>query len=380
MTQKLQLFISLPFLAIVFTVPLVQAALELKEDETPVIAELFTQMPDEENLRAFEKDLEDASFFEEKLRPVAQLLSYVLTRDMGIKAIEARKGWLFYAPDVRYTYEPYYATSRALWPEGRDPVSIVEDFRDQLARFGAHLLVVPVPTKPSIYPDKLSPLCEAQAEVAQNTSRFIAELERRGLDVLDLRPSLQAARAQAEPQPIYMLTDTHWNRLGLLAAAKAVAQRIRSLPGLELQGAADRYATKRVTVSRQGDIATMTQIPYIEKLVEAEAVEVDQVLERATLALYADDPSSPVLVLGDSFSRIFQTDEPGSAGFIALLARELGMPVSSIVNDGGASTLVRQELARNLSSLNAKKIVVWEFVERDIRFGMRGWQEVRLLP
>ena len=35
-------------------------------------------------------------------------------------------------------------------------------------------------------------------------------------------------------------------------------------------------------------------------------------------------------------------DEPGAAGFIAHLARELGQPLTSIVNDGGASTLVRQ--------------------------------------
>ena len=53
-------------------------------------------------------------------------------------------------------------------------------------------------------------------------------------------------------------------------------------------------------------------------------------------------PESEVLILGDSFLRIYEQDEPGAAGFIAHLARELGQPLTSIVNDGGGSTLVRQ--------------------------------------
>ena len=61
---------------------------------------------------------------------------------------------------------------------------------------------------------------------------------------------------------------------------------------------------------------------------------------------YQDDPDAEILVLGDSFLRIYQQDEPGAAGFIAHLAQELQQPLTSLVNDGGASTLVRQELYR----------------------------------
>jgi hypothetical protein len=89
-------------------------------------------------------------------------------------------------------------------------------------------------------------------------------------------------------------------------------------------------------------------------------------------------PTTPVLVLGDSFLRIYQRDEPGSAGFVSHLARELKMPLSSIINDGGGSTLVRQELYRKPDLLKGKKVVVWEFTERDIRFGVEGWQNVPL--
>lgn len=56
----------------------------------------------------------------------------------------------------------------------------------------------------------------------------------------------------------------------------------------------------------------------------------------------------------------------------------LGKPVASIVNDGGASTLVRQELYRKPELLKNKKVLIWEFVEHDIRYGAEGWQKVKL--
>jgi hypothetical protein len=93
---------------------------------------------------------------------------------------------------------------------------------------------------------------------------------------------------------------------------------------------------------------------------------------------YQDQSDSEVLVLGDSFLRIYQQDEPGAAGFIAHLARELKQPLASVVNDGGASTLVRQELHRRTALLKNKRVVVWEFVERDLRLGTEGWQHVPL--
>jgi len=84
------------------------------------------------------------------------------------------------------------------------------------------------------------------------------------------------------------------------------------------------------------------------------------------------------LILGDSFSRIYQTDAPRSAGFISHLAKELNTPLSSIVSDGGASTLVRETLARRSGVLKGKKLVIWEFVERDLRFGAEGWKRISL--
>ena len=89
-----------------------------------------------------------------------------------------------------------------------------------------------------------------------------------------------------------------------------------------------------------------------------------------------DFRKSKILILGDSFSRIYQTDAPVNAGWIAHFARNISRPVSSIVSDGGASTLVREKLARKAGVLKGKKLLIWEFVERDLRFGAEGWKTI----
>ena len=124
----------------------------------------------------------------------------------------------------------------------------------------------------------------------------------------------------------------------------------------------------------------MLQVRPIERALEPESLVCRQVVHSDTGKPYRDAPESEILILGDSFLRIYEQDEPGSAGFIAQLARELSQPLTSIVNDGGASTLVRQALARRATLLSNKKLVIWEFAEREIRYGIEGWKIVPLAP
>ena len=105
--------------------------------------------------------------------------------------------------------------------------------------------------------------------------------------------------------------------------------------------------------------------------------EDDSLYYDTTVTPFKDDfRKAQILILGDSFSRIYQTDSPVNAGWIAHFAKEMGRPVASIVSDGGASTLVREKLARKSGVLKGKKLLIWEFVERDLRFGAEGWKEV----
>ena len=121
----------------------------------------------------------------------------------------------------------------------------------------------------------------------------------------------------------------------------------------------------------------MMRSPPLERLLEPEEVLCTRVV-LPDAEPYADDPESEVLILGDSFLRVYEGEDPGSAGLIAHLAHGLGFPLTSIVNDGGASTLVRQQLSRASELLQRKRVVIWQFIERDVRFGVEGWQDVQL--
>ena len=159
-------------------------------------------------------------------------------------------------------------------------------------------------------------------------------------------------------------------------AASAVARRV--LEGGAVRRGDHAYRGRPVTIRRLGDLVQMLKVPEIERTLEPELLTCPQVVESDSETPYRDAPGSEVLVLGDSFLRIYEHDEPGSAGFIAQLARELGQPLTSIVNDGGGSTLVRQELARRPDRLRNKRLVIWAFAEREIRYGTRGWEVVSL--
>jgi hypothetical protein len=124
----------------------------------------------------------------------------------------------------------------------------------------------------------------------------------------------------------------------------------------------------------------MTRSPQTEARVTPQSIATEQVVRRDTGALFSNDPSPEVLVLGDSFLLIYERDPPGGAGFVAHLALALRRPVGAIISDGGASTLVRQALYRRPKLLTRAKVVVWEFVERDIRLGTEGWHSVPLPP
>ncbi|NIA13365.1 MAG: hypothetical protein GWP08_04735 [Nitrospiraceae bacterium] len=364
------LFLIGAFAVIISGVGLTQALVEARRGERPQFTDLFLHAPSEEHLRGFEEDLEDASCFTEYLRPAMQYAQFAALGNTGDYALMGRDGWLFYKNGVQFLIEP--------WDGNAAVADVIVSFRERLAGRGIELLVVPAPGKASVYPDRLTARARAGGGVVYAHSRqLMGQLKARGVAMVDLFEVFDRARAEEGDEPdLYLQRDTHWSPAGMRLAAEAVAARLIELGWVARGDAA--YDLRPASIERRGDIVHMMRSPRIEARFERQRVDCAQVVTKGEGLLYADDPQSEVLVLGDSFLRIYQADEPESAGFIAHLARELGMSLASIVNDGGASTLVRQELARKPELLSGKKVVVWEFVERDIRFGAEGWQDVAL--
>jgi hypothetical protein len=425
-TRKSELILLLCFLAVIAGVPVTQTCIELARHERVQATDVFRYEPTAKNLRQFEHTLAEKSWFQQKLRPKVQRFLFATLQDTGAKAVLGRDRWLFYRPDLRYVLEPDRPETGATdskWvqpSDGRTHRESVQKaiirFRDQLKERGITLVVMPVPGKPSVYPDQVTRRAAGdERQFRSPTLNLIEGLQRQGVVTVDLFAAFQTARgagARASNNPLYLAQDTHWTPLGAQIAAHTVAARLSELnfaPPI-----AKEFRTQRVAVTRWGDVLDMMQIPVLRGRFAAETVECLQVLDPALGPMVPDASAPPgtccypgqqasVLVLGDSFCRIYQYPEPqslgelpaaaatkgagessakrllpGSAGFISHLALALKSPVDAIVSDGGAATDVRRKLGTNPEILEGKKVVVWEFVERDIALGAQGWEEVAL--
>jgi hypothetical protein len=348
-------------------------------------------------LRPYEKEMENSSVFALWARPRMLFSCFLLFRDLGEKGVLGRNGWFFYKPDVDFLVKPGVSDRRSIAVDPNDrpvsdnPVAAIKKFKEQLTARGIDLLLVIVPGKPSIYPDMVSSRMQpALAGTFSHSLRMLSDLKKEGVETIDLFTPFARERLRDNNagDSLFLHEDTHWKSRAVRLTARVVAERVRRYPWF-LQGTAE-YVLDSVSIERTGDIGTMSALPLDkvhgryglflpEKTVcykvyriarDRKGVETERVP-------YKDDfRSSTVLLLGDSFSRIYQTDEPRSAGWISHLALELAQPIASLVNDGGASTLVRRSLARKPNLLKGKKLVIWEIVERDFRYGDEGWKDV----
>ena len=370
--------ISAAFLILIAAVPLVQTSSELARGERVQTLELFSRVPTPANLRAYESDLETGSVAAGFLRPWMQYAQFRLLGEAGEKAAVGLDGWYFYKPGLEYVTRRPPVSQPGDSPN--DPLQAILAFRDQLAARGIRLLVMPVPNKESIYPERLTRRADgAGVVVCRQTRELLEKLWASGVEVVDLFDVFSRAKqdpGESNARALYLAQDSHWSPAGVSLAAKAAADRLRA-QGWVLPGTVP-YDVRPAPIRRVGDVVRMLQSPPIERFVGAEDIPCDQVVRCDTQAPYADDANADVLVLGDSFLRIYEQDEPGSAGFVAHLARQLGRPVTSLISDGGGATLVRQELHRRPRILAGKKMVLWEFAERDIRLAAEGWPVIPL--
>lgn len=381
-------------------------------------------------LRAFEKKVEDENALVLAVRPRYQLAVWNIFNDPGEKVVlgSGEGRWLFYRQDVEFLVQPSPLDVRSAKLD--NPIKAIEKFRDQLKAKGVELLVVVTPGKPSIYPERLTGNVSTVMATESHGKKILDSLAKLGFNTVDLyTPLLAAKKDDASLGPLYLNDDTHWTPRGAELAAAEIAAAVKRLDSdgkinlTELrQKHADgsypmSFVAKDSVADRMGDVGEMSGLnkfgvfktqrvtghvvmqQNINSL--ADSICIDSAYKECknnsnTLCLWTsltacgfkydttvtpfkdDFRKAQILILGDSFSRIYQTDSPVNAGWIAHFAKNMNRPVASIVSDGGASTLVREKLARKAGVLKGKKLLIWEFVERDLRFGAEGWKDVEL--
>ncbi len=291
-------------------------------------------------------------------------------------------GWLFLRAELRFlTLEKFWGdeaakVSLAGKADSADPIPAIVDFRDQLKQRGIDLVLMPVPAKAAIYPEKISTEAVASKEDPAPFLRgFYDELRAAGVDVLDLAPQFREQQAH-EKGAVFCRTDTHWSGVGCVLAAQALAAKLR--PKFATHASAKSYTGEWRKAAINGDLAPLLP-PGVSKPPQEE-IAIRSVSEKGSGAGVQPDLNSPVLILGDSHTLVFHDFLCEKSGLIDQLALELGFAPDLIGTRGSGANAVRVSLyrdsTRNPEYLAKKKMVVWCFTVREFADADGGWRKL----
>ena len=290
-------------------------------------------------------------------------------------------GWFFLSSDSRFLSVGQFwgadaaKVSRAHKPESADPIPAIVDFHDQLKKRGIDLLLMPVPPKAAIYPEKIVPDVDLHGETAAPyLARFYDELRKHEIDVVDLSSAFLQNRAN-EHGPVFCKTDTHWSGLGCVLAAQTIKDKIQE----QLAGQPRKdYAAEWKEITIKGDLGDLAG-PNIKKP-EPEKVAVRTIADKGTGTAISPDANSPLLVIGDSHTLVFHDFLGEKSGLLDQLAYETGLAPDLIGTRGSGSTSVRISLYRRARKdpgyLAKKKVIVWCFAAREFTESDQGWDKV----
>ena len=296
----------------------------------------------------------------------------------GSKALAGSDGFLFFRNSIAYVLGGDLARQSG----DRNPIPVIVEWKKLLAKHGVDFLFVPIPTKEEIFPDKtgVAPGDAALAPFAGKVvnpfeRKFLLDLADQGVETVDLLPAFLAERTSGTHprEPLYQAQDTHWTARGLELTAKIVAERITHFPWYKALAAhRAAYKTKKESFTRHGDL--YARLPEGERTRYAPETLVGHQVVNPDGTLYEDDPDSPIVILGDSFTGVYELMDCEHAGVSAHIAKQIGYPVDLLMSYGGGPNVREKLLRRGEDKLASKKLVIWMMTARDLFDHAEGWQ------
>ncbi len=284
-----------------------------------------------------------------------------------------------------------------LWvSEGLTPVNLervdgalatISKYHTILQREGWILVVVPVPSKLSIYSDRYiwpcletDPLTRRPIErdrADEVYDRLVGQLQAEHIPVIDVRALFRAERLAHPDALLYPPGETHWSGHGLKITADATAELVSSLSGVHRRQITPRYLEVEEVADMAKGFDPLPQWPsrlqpvyrYKDRLVSGDVTAGFQ---------YAQNPTSLMFVAGTSYSGQFVWHVGEPVGFAWAIGGQLeecefyngaqaghgsyaAFETFLAEREGKAADFSRR---RNLRDF--PKIVVWEFPIRDL--------------
>jgi alginate O-acetyltransferase complex protein AlgJ len=296
-------------------------------------------------------------------------------------AIRGAEDWLFLTAELRHlSAGRFWNDDAAALEQGTgdasDPLPVMTDFYAQLKMAGVELIVVPVPAKAAVYPDKLGVMDSPPAHgerIDKSDAAFYRVCGDRGIRILD--PGSDYLQARATDPPTFCKTDSHWSGRGCVLVAELLSKEIRTRSWFASVPKRTYRAEWRETAIH-GDVSTL-----VSPQAGAENVALRYVTDE-TGQPPADWRQSPVLLLGDSHTLVFHAGEDmhgTGAGLADQLAFDLGFAVDVVGVRGSGATPARINLLRRKDNLAGKKLVIWCFSAREFTEASGGWRRVPVI-
>lgn len=252
-----------------------------------------------------------------------------------------------------------------------NPLPRLLELKAYLDSLGIQLLVVPVPVKEEIYSERLISGTSESLCVHPIGRQFTKKMLESGLDIVDLYPILKAAKAGDQaPSFAFQRYDTHWANSGLLASLEAIAARITQYAWYEKSNPTPGFLEMRdTTIVREGDL-----VPHVPENQKAQflpdTLAVHKVFKNNEP--YSGKKNAPILLMGDSFTGVFESVDQRSGGPGSLIAFATGLDVQVLTSWGGGPG-VRHRIKRLKSDLDSKRLVIYMMTARDFWRSPMEW-------
>ena len=252
---------------------------------------------------------------------------------------------------------------------------------------GWKLVVVPVPTKVSIYRERCQwpileknlinrePVTKDKADEFYDT--LIKGLEAQNIRVVNLQSEFRNYLKRHPDSMIYPRGESHWSGLGLRLAAQATAMTLEK-----------HFSFKRRDVSYSflevEEIADLAQafdpLPILLGPLKNIYKYKDQLVngEQGKGYIYPSEPDALIVVVGTSYSGQFTWHIGEPVGFAWVLGLNLeNIKIQNAAEAGQGSTFAMQKFLRERGKIilqndktikpyTTSKVLVWEFPVRDI--------------
>lgn len=346
---------------------------QLKQHPVTTILE-----PQTIRLKSELKKRESWEIWARSLKPFHQQIRRKLKkRPKKLRSLIGKDGFLFYRNSMEYVV----GGDLQKQPKQKNPFPVIVEFRNFLKEQGVDFLVVPVPTKVEVFPDKLlsDKFDVHQLPVLNPYGRkLFLELTQAGVEVVDLLPAFLKARAQRKPEdePLYQPQDTHWTDRGLRLAAGIIAERIKQYPWYpDLEKSAVDFSVEKVTFKLRGDL--VSRLAPKEQPKYQPDTRVGHKVKLPDGTLYDDDLESPIVLLGDSFTGVFQRTPCRNAGVSAHIAEQVRYPLDLVMSYGGGPGVRKVLLRRGVDDLKKRRLVIWLFTARDMYNYWEDWEPLK---